>query len=180
MLIIECPANTLWNEQTEEFIESPKCTLKLEHSLLSISKWESIHKKPFLSAETKTREETISYVECMTINHDVPPTVYIALTDEIITQINSYIEDSHTATTISKRGGGRASREIITSELIYYWMVSQGIPFECEKWNLNRLMTLIEVCAVKSTPEKKMSKQSILAQNRALNQARRAKTGSKG
>lgn len=180
MLIIECPESTLWNEQTEEFIESPKCTLKLEHSLLSISKWESIHKKPFMSDNEKTRDETISYVECMTINRDVSPLVYISLTDDNLLKINEYIEDSHTATTISKHNSGRISREIITSELIYYWMVSLGIPFECEKWNLNRLLTLIDVCAIKNAPDRKMSKQSVMAQNRALNKARRAKTGSKG
>lgn len=180
MLIIECQPNTLWNEQTEEFIETPKCTLKLEHSLLSISKWESIHHKPFLSTAQKTWEETISYIECMTINRDVPKPVYLALTNDDIDSINDYIADSHTATTIKNQNGKGHSREIITSELIYYWMVAQGIPFECEKWNLNRLMMLIDICAIKSTPDKKMSKQSIMAQNRALNKARQARSGHKG
>lgn len=116
----------------------------------------------------------------MTINRDVPSEVYFALSDEHIDIINKYIDNPHTATTINRKNPRRDSREIVTSELIYYWMVNLGIPFECEKWNLNRLMTLIDVCAVKSAPEKKMSKRQVMAQNRALNQARRAKTGSKG
>lgn len=180
MLIIECQASTLWDEQNEQFVESPQCVLKLEHSLLSISKWESIHHKPFLSNNAKTPEETVSYIECMTINRDVPQEVYSSLSVDAMTRINDYISDSHTATTVKRSNNQKISREIVTSELIYYWMVEFGIPFECEKWNLNRLMTLIDICAVKSTPEKKMSKQSIMAQNRALNNARRARHGSRG
>lgn len=178
MLKIHVPAVEMFDSKTETFIKSKECDLQLEHSLVSLSKWESKWNKPFLSKEQKTQEETIDYIRCMTITQNVNPTVYNALSAENIEAINRYISASMTATTFSKET--KASREIITSELIYYWMISLNIPMECQKWHLNRLLTLIRVCDVKNTPPKKMSQKEIAGKYASLNAARRAQMHSKG
>ena len=180
MLTITVPATEEYDDVREEFIETDEQTLTLEHSLVSISKWESKWHKPFLSKEDKTMEETIDYVRCMTLTKNVDPNVYYALTPENIETIQKYIEDPMTATWFSDKHRGPKNREIITSELIYYWMTALQIPFECQKWHLNRLMTLIQVCSIKNQPSKKMSKKEAMSQQRALNAARRAKSGSAG
>lgn len=182
MLKLLVPGREWYNEETEEFIVSKDCVLLLEHSLLSVSKWEAKWKKPFLNTkEKRTREESVDYVRCMTINKGVDPFVYYNITPLLFKQINDYIEDSMTATTINHRHDRPTARkEIVTSEVIYYWMVENGIPFECEKWHLNRLMTLINVCTIKSSPGKKMSQKDILKENAALNAARKAKKHTKG
>lgn len=182
MLTIVVPEGEMFNEKTQEFVYIKGQTLVLEHSLVSLSKWESKWKKPFLNSSDKTPEETIDYIRCMTITKNVDPLIYMNLTQDILNRVNKYIDDTMTATTFNdrneKRGGGR---EQITSELIYYWMVNFNIPFECEKWHLNRLLTLIKVCSVKSQANtKKMSKREILQQNNELNALRRKQLGSKG
>ena len=154
--------------------------MKLEHSLLSISKWESKWKKPFISKEQKTQEEALDYIRCMTITPNVDPHLYRYIPADIFKQIEAYIDDPMTATWINSNEKKRPNNQIITSELIYYWMVSYRIPMECEKWHLNRLLMLIQVCDEKNKPEKKMSRREILSRNSALNAARRAKLHSKG
>ena len=173
-----CPE--CWDERTEQFVEPKSVILKLEHSLLSISKWESKWNKAFLTSSNKTEEEILDYVECMTITQDVDPDVYTHLSNENITQINNYISAPMTATTFRESKTSKTSREVVTSELIYYWMFSLGIPKELEKWHLNRLLTLIRVFDVKNQPAKKMSRREIMSQNAQLNAARRAQLNSKG
>lgn len=180
MLQLTIPTVELFNEETQEFVSVEGQTLQLEHSLVSLSKWESKWNKAFLSREEKTYEETLDYIQCMTITKNVKPEVYDCLTEDQIKQINSYIEAPMTATVFSQDPHGKAGREIITSELIYYWMISLQIPFECEKWHLNRLLTLIKVCSIKNAPPKKMSKGATMKQYAALNAARRQKYNSKG
>jgi hypothetical protein len=181
MLQITIPETELFDEARQEFIYVNKpVTLTLEHSLVSISKWESKWKKPYISDEEKTAEETIDYVRCMTITQNVDPTVYYALTAENLRDIKEYIEDPHTATTINDRSRVNKSGEGITSELVYYWMCAYQIPFEAQKWHFNRLMTLIRIAGIKNNPEKKMSRKDAFAQQRALNAQRRAKSKSKG
>ena len=180
MLYVKVPAREMWDESREELISTKEQTLQLEHSLVSLSKWESKWHKPFLHTDNKTGEETLDYIKCMTLNHNVDPNVYLNLTAENISQINDYIGDSMTATTFSEESGGKKNSEKITSELIYYWMVSYNIPFECQKWHLNRLITLIRVCGVKNAPPKKTSKNELMRRNAALNAQRRAKLNSKG
>ena len=180
MLEITIPAIEKWDPIKEELLYTKEQTLRLEHSLVSLSKWESKWCKVFLSKEPKTIEETIDYVRCMTITQNVDPGVYYDLTQENINQINSYIEAPMTATYFSQNKYSKPSREQITSELIYYWMISFNIPFECQKWHLNRLLTLIRVCNVKNQPTKKMSTREIMNRNAALNAQRRAQLGSKG
>lgn len=182
MLQIVVPGVELYDEERNLFIPAQKDqTLQLEHSLVSLSKWESKWHKAFLSKREKTSEEVLDYIRCMTITRNVDPTVYDRLTSENILQINNYIEDPMTATYFAEdKTKPKASREVITSELIYYWMIVQGIPIECEKWHLSRLLTLILVCNVKNTPPKKMSRKSILSQNAALNAARRKQYNTKG
>lgn len=178
MLEITIKAKELYDEEKNEFIDLKPQTLKLEHSLLSVSKWESKWHKAFLTKENKTFEETLDYIRCMTIN-TVDPYVYYLLSDDEIKTIYSYIENPMTASVINDSSGKR-NNEVVTSELIYYWMVSLQIPFECEKWHLNRLLTLIRICNVKNQPSKKMSRRQILDQNRALNAARLKKFHTKG
>lgn len=171
----------MYNEERNEFIYTKDTVLQLEHSLISISLWESKWHKAYVSStEKRTLEETIDYIRCMTINKGVDPNVYYNIPDKEYREILKYIEDPMTATTFTNQKKS-PSREIITSELVYYWMIELGIPFDpCQKWHFNRLMTLIEVCNRKSSPGKKMSKADIMNQNKALNQARRAKHGSRG
>ena len=180
MLILKIPEQEYFDQTTNEFITCKACTLKLEHSLVSISKWESKWKKPFLTEGEKSAAEFIDYIRCMTINQDVPDEVYMLMGHDNVRKIEEYIMDPATATTVTDRRtmrGGKA--ETPTSELIYYWMVSNGIPFECEKWRLNRLITLIKICNAKGNPQQ-MSKAEIYAMNSALNKSRRAASGSRG
>ena len=178
MLLLTIPPIEMFNEKTSEFVYSKETKISLEHSLVSLSKWESRWNKPFLSKDNKTLEETIDYIRCMTITQNVDPEVYFRLTDENINTINKYIESPMTATTFSDNG--HSSREIITSELIYYWMISLNIPMECQKWHLNRLLTLIRICNVKNQPPKKISKNTRMSKQAALNAARRKQFNTKG
>ena len=179
-LTITVPGREFFDPAKNEFIETKTTTLTLEHSLISLAKWESKWHKPYLSREEKTEEEALDYIRCMTLNQVTDPNVYRALTRENTDAIIKYIEDPMTATTI-KRENKKASREIVTNELIYYWMTALNIPFDpCQKWHLSRLMTLIEVCSIKNTPPKKMSKGEALRQQHALNAQRRAKYHTRG
>ena len=181
MLTIVVPETEEFDPRTGTFTIYKKEVLSLEHSLVSISKWESKWKKPFLSEEEKTPEESMDYIRCMTVSPtNVDPAVYQRLPMSAVKKINDYITDPMTATTIREEPGARRNREIITSELIYYWMVALQIPFECQKWHLSRLMTLIRICNIKNEPEKKMSRSEIYRQNSALNAARRKMHGTKG
>lgn len=180
MLHIVIPAVELWDERVQEFVSFKEQSLQLEHSLVSLSKWESKWNKPFLSAKDKSTEETIDYVRCMTITKNVDPMIYNFLTADNISEINRYIEEPMTATTFTDFGHNKSSKEVITAELIYYWMIAYNIPFECQKWHLNRLLTLIRVCNVKNAPQQNMSKGDIMRFNAKLNAERRAKMHSRG
>lgn len=173
-LKIVIPAQELYNEKENKIFSTKETTLQLEHSLVSISKWEAKYQKPFISDSDKNKsiDEMIDYIRCMTITQNVDPKIYNYLTTENMKQINDYINSPMTATTIKQTIGG-TKKEQITSELIYYWMVANEIPFDCEKWHLNRLLTLIRVCSVKNQPSKKMSKNEILNRNARVNAARR-------
>ena len=185
MLQITIPAavSEEFNEETNEFIYttiSKEQTLQLEHSLVSLSKWESKWCKPFLSKTDKTDEEIRDYIKCMTITQNVDPDIYNYLTDDNISEINKYIDSPQTATVFSDDKSNKNSREIVTAEIIYYWMIALGIPSEYQKWHLNRLITLIRVCNIKNTPPKKRSKRDIMMQNAALNAARKKQLNTKG
>lgn len=180
MLQITIPAREMWDERNNEFVYTNEQTLQLEHSLISLSKWESKWNKPFLSKESKTYEEILDYVKCMTLTQKVSPEIYANLTDENMHDIQRYIEAPMTATTFSEEKNTKGTREIVTSELIYYWMIALGIPLECEKWHLNRLLTLVRVCNIKNSPPKKMGKNAIMSRNASLNAARRKRLNSKG
>lgn len=181
MLQITIPSIELWDERTQEFKYLDERTLQLEHSLVSISKWESKWCKPFLSKDGLTREETIDYIRCMTLTQNVDPDVYYRITNDIIRKVNSYIDQPMTATWFPKDKRGGSNGEVTTNEIIYYWMVSLNIPFDpCQKWHLNRLLTLIRVCENKNKPGRKMSGKDIRSQNAAINAARRKRLNTKG
>lgn len=179
MLKIVVPKKELWDENRNEFIQiESETTLEIEHSLVSLQEWEMKWHKPFLSKDQKTNEETLDYIRCMTLN-DVPSEVYSALTSNEITAIKEYINDSHTATTFSAINK-KANNEVITAEIIYYWMIAFNIPPEYRYWHLNSLLTLIQVCNVKQEKPKKMSRSELARRNTAINEARKARLHSKG
>ena len=180
MLQITVPSRELWDEEKLEFINTKEQVLQLEHSLVSIAKWEAKWCKVFLSKKEKTYEETIDYIKCMTITQNVNPDVYKYLTKENVEQINEYISAPMTATWFSDEKQGSTNREQVTSELIYYWMIAFNIPFDCQRWHLNRLLTLIKVCSIKNKDPKKMNKREIMSRNAALNAARRKQLNTKG
>lgn len=179
MLNIIIPELELFDERTSEFIYYGEENLQMEHSLVSISKWESKWNKPFLSSSDKSVEEIIDYVRCMTVSREVDPEVFERLTEQNIKEINDYINAPMTATTFND-ANQKGSREIVTSEVIYYWMITLNIPFECQHWHLNRLLTLVKVCNVKNSPPKKMSRQEILERNKQLNAQRKQQMNTRG
>lgn len=173
MLQITIPAQRLFNEATSEIITIKKTTLQLEHSLVSLSKWEAKWNKPFQSKERKTREEAEDYVRCMTLTQNVDPNVYHGLTRQNMDDVDRYIELPMTATTFGENRNAKHERRAVTAEVIYYWMISLGIPFECQKWHLNRLMTLIRVCNEKNAPKGRRSRADMMNERRMLNESRR-------
>lgn len=182
MLRITIPSTEFYDEERNLFIKKPAQTLELEHSLVSISTWESKWKKPFLSNNHMTHEESLDYIRCMTLTPNVPEDVYLYLTSENMDQINAYIDDRMSATTVThrkKKNSLRRRGQIVTSELVYYWMIGLQIPMECQYWHFNRLMMLIDVCNTQQNPEK-MSKREILAEQKALNDKRLKELGTTG
>lgn len=179
MLQITIPKIELFDEAKEEFISIKEQTLQLEHSLVSISKWESKWNKAFLNRKDLTSEETIDYIRCMTLNKNIDPICYNFLSNSDIQSINDYISAPMTAVYFLDEPNNKKSNDVVTSEVIYYWMIALNIPFECQKWHLNRLLSLIRVCEVKNRPKKRSGKE-IMAQNQAINMARRKQLNSKG
>ena len=182
MLTIVIPASELWDERKQEFVYTKKQVLQLEHSLVSISKWEEKWNKTFLSKIDKTYEETIDYIRCMTITQNVSPETYKHLPKNVFDEINEYINAPMTALQFPKltKDGSVGSKETVTSEIIYYWMIVLGIPTEYRKWHLNKLLALIQVCNLKNQPTKKMSAKELMSRNTTLNEARRKQYNSKG
>ena len=175
MISITIPAGELYDFSKDEFISIKDHVLLLEHSLVSIAKWESKWEKPFLGEDKKTKIEIIDYIRCMTITQNVDPVVYNFITDQNIEDVSKYIEAPMTATWFSERNTGPViNKEIVTAEIIYYWMITFNIPVEFQKWHLNRLLTLIKVCSIKNAPKEKMKKSEILSKYKALNKARKA------
>lgn len=183
MLKLSIPGREWYDEAREEFMSVEPIILLLEHSLLSLSKWESKWKIPFLENDPpKTKEQSIDYIRCMTINKNVDQLVYYNIPPSMMKQIDAYINDRQTATIVNRRKQPARVpvKEPVTSDLIYYWMVSYSIPFEAQKWHLSRLLALIDVCAFKNEAPSKMSKNEILKRNAKLNKARCAARGTRG
>jgi len=180
MLTIITDDTEYYDDEKSEFIRIKGRAVELEHSLVSLSKWESKWCKPFLGKEPKTDDQLQDYIRCMTITKNVPDEFYSSFSKEIVDEISGYIDAKMTATTFSEIHNSSQSSEIVTAELIYYWMIALNIPFECQKWHLNRLLTLIRVCSIKNAPSKKMPKRAILSRNAALNAARKQQLNTKG
>lgn len=182
MLEITIPAGEIWDERKEEFRQTKEITLKLEHSLISISKWEARWKKAYLKNREKTDEEVLDYIRCMSIGPEPTLDTLMMLSAENVSQIKSYIDDPMTATVIKhpEQEGGKPTGDTVTSELIYYWMGTYQIPVQFEKWHLNRLLALIDLYNVKNNPPKKRSMREIAQSYSELNAARRKALGTKG
>ena len=180
MLTIKIPDTEYYNEEISQFVSVKERTIDLEHSLVSLSKWEAKWCKPFLGKDQKTSEEVRDYIRCMIIDRNVPDNILYALSKQQEKQIADYIDEKMTATTFSDISSASKSREVITSEIIYYWMISLNIPFECQKWHLNRLLTLIRVCSIKNAPPKKMGRNSVLSRNAQINAARKKQLNTRG
>lgn len=185
MLTITIPATELFDDSVGThgaFLPKiEETTLMLEHSLVSLSKWEQKWKIPFLSNKSPTTEQTIDYIRCMCLTPEVSPEVYNAIPNEAIQQVNDYISDTMTATWFNESPGQKSSSEVVTAEVIYYWLVALTIPFETQEWHLNRLLTLIRVTNLKNDPKKKlMPLAEQQTQQRDINAERRAKMGTKG
>jgi hypothetical protein len=180
MLTITVGSTSSFDDEKQEFVEIGGVELQLEHSLVSLSKWESEHEKPFLGKGDKTPEEVLAYVQCMLLTENPPGDFLHELSKENIEAVNAYVDRKMTATWFSDQPGAPASREVITSELIYYWMTVFNIPWEAQYWHLNRLFTLIRICNVKQSKPKKMSRQELTQRNRELNAQRRQQLGTRG
>lgn len=180
MFTVVIPEKEFFDESQMRFVKMEGGSFEIEHSLAAIAKWEAKYKTAFLSSVDKTVEESLDYIRCMTITPDVDPDLYYRVDNELMQQINEYIGEKQTATQIRMVAGKKKKPEIITAEIVYYWMISLGIPSEYDQWHFNRLLTLIEVFNAKNGPQKKMTQKDILAQNRALNEARKAKYKTKG
>ena len=183
MLLLKIPPVEYYDEENDLFSYSGERTIQLEHSLISISKWESRWHKPYLAEERRTMEESIDYIRCMTITPNVPDEEYQRIGDAQMDEVSAYILDPMSATEVSRRQkkeGVARRKDVVTSEKIYSWMIGLNIPLECQKWHLNRLFALIELCDAQNAPPKKKSKRELIEENKALNQARRAQANSKG
>lgn len=180
MLKLVVPEAEMFDEVNQEFTILEAVTLELEHSLVSLSKWESIYEKPFLDTTTKTTQEILGYIKAMTLTEKVPDEIYSRLSKENLDAIDDYINAKMTATWFNELDSPSRNQEIITAELVYYWMITFQIPFECEKWHLNRLFTLIRICNIKQEKPKKMSRSAVAARNRQLNEQRKAQFKTSG
>lgn len=180
MLTITIPGVEVYDEETEMFSTVDDITIDLEHSLISVSKWESKFEKPFLGTSEKSIEEVIGYVEAMILTPNVSRTTLQRLSSTNIEQINHYIDSKQSATTFGTMPERKGPSETVTSELIYYWMVAFNIPFECENWHLNRLFSLIRICNLKNQKPKQMSRNEIAQRNRQLNEQRRKQLETSG
>jgi hypothetical protein len=181
MLTIVVPGPEHFDEASKQFVTRGDVTLELEHSLVSLSKWEQKFEKPFLASEEKTSEELASYIKTMVLTPNVPDYVFDKMTEENLNDINEYLGAKMTATTVYElQEAPKTKKEIITAELVYYWMITFQIPFECQYWHLNKLFTLIRVCSAKAEKPKKMSRAAIAARNREINAKRKAKYNTKG
>ena len=174
VLDLYVPGKEFWNSELQEFIYTKDITLHLKHSLISLTRWEQHYKRRFLDDGPKNEEEYRFYIQCMTLNKDVDPLVYMVLQEDDMKKVTDYLHDSMTATTLPKQNNNRTNSEKLSSELIYYYMSALNIPFECEKWFLNNLITLISIASIKNNPQEKKSKPSW-SSIRALNAARNAK-----
>ncbi len=180
MLTITVPERELFNEATLEFINVKRQTLQLEHSLVSLAKWESKWCKPFLTKEPHSREELVDYIRCMTITQNVDPNVYFGLTAENLADVQAYMNLPMTATWFSGEKGSKKDNTVVTAEILYYLMIAFQIPFECQKWHLNRLITLIRVCEAKNATPEKSSQRDLISRYKRMNEARRKAWGTKG
>jgi hypothetical protein len=180
MLTVLVPLEESFDEESATFTVVSVFKLELEHSLAALSKWEEIHEKPYLTKDEKTPEEILSYIQCMALGPDVPPEVFDKLTKENVEEIFAYMQSKRTATWFSNQQNSGRSQEILTAELIYYWMFTLGIPLEFENRHLSKLFTVIGVFGAKNAKPRKMSRSEIAARNREINARRKAELGTRG
>jgi hypothetical protein len=179
MLRLEIAMTEDFDEEKNQFVTGQVVVLELEHSLESLSKWESKWEVPFLGNQEKTQEQVIDYIRTMNSRGEISPEVISHFNAKTFNDVNAYISAKMTATWFPDTKS-RGPQRIITAELIYYWMIALNIPFECQQWHLNKLLTLIQVCNAENAPKKKMSSAAAAAERQRLNDERRRATGSTG
>jgi hypothetical protein len=180
LLTIET-VTTLWDEETETFVEHIVSSIDFEHSLASMSKWESKWEQAFLGRTEKTAEQVYDYLSMMCLTPGVTREQILGLSQENFTQINEYIESQQTATKFAEQPNRRGSGEQITSDLVYYWMVAFRIPWEAQYWHLNKLLALVRICNAKQSGKtQKVPRHDTAQRNRDLNAERRKKYGTSG
>ena len=180
MLEIITKEDEFYQPNINKFIQIPSCTLTLEHSLISLAKWESRWQIPYFDNNKKTTAQDLDYIRCMVIGNVKNEHVFETLSVEDIIRIKEYIASPMTATTFQKKSRGNSRKEIMTAEVIYAHMFAHNIPIECQKWHLNRLLTLLRVCDLQNAPKEKMSKKQTALWNAQQNEARRAKYNTRG
>lgn len=180
MIQVTIQGGELFDSKTNEFVNFKTTTVSLEHSLISISKWEAKWKKPFFKKEERSLDEIIDYIACMSLNPNIDHRIFHKISSDEVRRVSDYISDPMTATTFNEFEDPKNNKQIVTSELIYYWMIAYNIPFECQKWHINRLLTLIRICGIKNAPPKKTSKAEMMRKRAQINAERRSKLHTKG
>lgn len=180
MLTLDIKGREYYDSDKEEFFKVPDTRITLEHSLISISKWESEFERPFMKDDVKSQDELLYYIKCMAVDCVVNDDILLSFSQNDYDTLKQYMAKNMTATTISNSNNNKRNRDIITSEVLYYRMIALQIPFECQYWHINRLLMLINVCSLKNEPGKKLNKADLANQNRAINAARRNKLGTSG
>lgn len=180
MLVLSIGDEEFFDESTSKFVKKPGIIVEFEHSLVSLSKWESKHEKPFLSGDEKTDDEILDYIRCMIISPGDSAEILSRMNQKDVDAVTTYIDSKQTATTFGNLPERKGRGETITNELIYYWLVAFEIEWEAQYWHLNRLFSLIKICNIKNSKPKPMSKSEIAARQRELNAQRRRETGSRG
>lgn len=180
MIQVTIPGGELFDSKTNEFVNFKTTTVSLEHSLISISKWEAKWKKPFFKNEERSLDEIVDYIACMSLNPNIDHRIFHKISSAEVRRVSDYISDPMTATTFNELEDFKNNKQIVTSELIYYWMIAYNIPFECQKWHINRLLTLIRICGIKNAPPKKTSKAEMMRKRAQINAERRSKLHTKG
>lgn len=146
--------------------------LQFEHSLRSLSKWESKNKIAFLAGREKTPAQMVDYYRCMLLSPEDPDLVYL-LDPSQMEELTNYINENQTASSVPNEGPTQYNPETTTSELVYFWMTALKINWEAQDWHFSRLMMLVQITSYKQQPPKKRNPREVLSDMRRENERRK-------